>query len=115
MTRSAIQDRWFEQAASDKQRVVLADAGDERVADAAQRLDTDDVVGHVEVDESAEPHLEGVGVLIDVATPGEQPALDPLDRVRTAGTDAVGPAGLHDNVPQLITLSGRLAGRRRSR
>lgn len=41
MPRSAIQDRWFAQAASDRKRVVLADVGDARVTAAAEQLEAD--------------------------------------------------------------------------
>ena len=69
--------------------------------DPTQRLDADDIVGHVEVDVFAEPHLEGVRRLIGVAADRDEPALRPLGGGRRAGADAPGPAGLPKGVPKL--------------
>lgn len=74
MARSAIQDRWFAQAADDPKRIVLADVGDERVVEAAQRLERDGLAVPILVDD-----LDAVrtpAVLAAAAEVGERANLD---------------------------------------
>lgn len=51
MNSSALQDGWFERARSKPQRVVLADAGDQRAVDAAEALRSQGLVEPLLVDD----------------------------------------------------------------
>ncbi len=51
MSTSALQDSWFERAKAEPKRIVLADAGDERVTQAAERLTVDGLAIPILVDD----------------------------------------------------------------
>lgn len=51
MSTSALQGSWFERAKAEPKRIVLADAGDERVAQAAERLTAEGLAIPVLVDD----------------------------------------------------------------
>ena len=70
--------------------------------DTAQRLNTDHIIGHIQVNIITQTHLIGIGSAIAIRATAHQTTFCPLSRGWPTIADVERIASLFDDLPQLI-------------